>query len=278
MTWLATKTTAIVTSGAVSALAVGDGGDEPARRHGDGGRQRAAQHEADPPHARPGRARPGAGRAKNAHSWRARSRAITAPAPSGRPSDATSMTPSMPVAAVMAPSWTGVRARLVRMGAGPSEDPSCRAQVPTTARRGSPSSPAATTASGRRRRSPWRRRASTSSSRTCASPIRPTRARPPEYGAAAARDADEVLAAIEPLPGPRRGRRGRPPRRRRGRRGSSTPPSAQLGPVSILVNNASGWVADTFAPDRPTASACRSWSRRRPSPATSASTPAPPRC
>ena len=33
---------------------------------------------------------------------------------------------------------------------------------------------------------------------------------------------------------------------------------AQLGPVTILVNNASGWVADTFVPAAPTASDWRS--------------------
>ena len=72
---------------------------------------------------------------------------------------------------------------------------------------------------------------------------------PAGYGAARERDADEVLAAIEPLPGRAAAvevdlrdddAAGARPRRRR---------APVLGPVSILVNNASGWVADTFTPD-----------------------------
>ena len=59
------------------------------------------------------------------------------------------------------------------------------------------------------------------------------------------------------------------------RRGSSTRPSEQLGPVSILVNNASGWVADTFDP---TATDAAARVRADASPATSASMPAPARC
>ena len=47
---------------------------------------------------------------------------------------------------------------------------------------------------------------------------------------------------------PRRGHGGGPVRRRRASRRCSTPPKPQLGPVTILVNNASGWVADTFVP------------------------------
>jgi 3-oxoacyl-[acyl-carrier protein] reductase len=73
------------------------------------------------------------------------------------------------------------------------------------------------------------------------------RERPPEYAAARSRAADDVLAAIAPLPG----------------RGVATEVDLRdqdapaqvfdaaeraLGPVSILVNNASGWVADTFDP------------------------------
>ena len=64
-------------------------------------------------------------------------------------------------------------------------------------------------------------------------------------------DADEVLASIDPLPG-------------RGAaievdlRDDDAPArifdaaEQQLGPVSILVNNASGWVADTFDPQAAT--------------------------
>ena len=52
----------------------------------------------------------------------------------------------------------------------------------------------------------------------------------------------------------------------------------RLGPVSILVNNASGWVADTFAPDAPTASAAARAVTPATSTATSASTPGPRRC
>ena len=63
-----------------------------------------------------------------------------------------------------------------------------------------------------------------------------------------AADADDVLAAIEPLPGRAvaveadltgDGVAGR----------LFDEAERQLGPVSILVNNASGWVADTFTPD-----------------------------
>ena len=48
-TWAATKTTASATSGAVERLAVGDGRDQPPRRHGDRRRQRPAHDQPDPP-------------------------------------------------------------------------------------------------------------------------------------------------------------------------------------------------------------------------------------
>lgn len=72
---------------------------------------------------------------------------------------------------------------------------------------------------------------------------------PERYGVERAKDADEVLAAIESLPG----------------RGAAIEADLLdddspnrifdaaerlLGPVSILVNNASGWIADTFTPNR----------------------------
>ena len=76
MTWLATKTTAIVVSGAVSGssfvTAAMSQPDVSAMAAGSAPRStRPAHHTA----ARPGSARRRA--AKNAHSWRARSRAIT---------------------------------------------------------------------------------------------------------------------------------------------------------------------------------------------------------
>ena len=52
---------------------------------------------------------------------------------------------------------------------------------------------------------------------------------------------------------------------------------AQLGPVTILVNNASGWVADTFVPDghQPLRDGAVARRARRPSIRSSGSTPAP---
>ncbi|MET0324194.1 MAG: SDR family oxidoreductase [Ilumatobacteraceae bacterium] len=71
---------------------------------------------------------------------------------------------------------------------------------------------------------------------------------PVEYDLQRAADAADVLAAIEPLPG-----------RAVAMEADLTDDDvadllfdeaeARLGPVSILVNNASGWVADTFTPD-----------------------------
>lgn len=71
---------------------------------------------------------------------------------------------------------------------------------------------------------------------------------PDRYGMDRARDAAAVLAAIAPLPG-----RGAAleadlleddaPRR------IFDAAEQELGPVSILVNNASGWIADTFTPE-----------------------------
>jgi 3-oxoacyl-[acyl-carrier protein] reductase len=71
---------------------------------------------------------------------------------------------------------------------------------------------------------------------------------PAAYDEARAVDADGVLAAIAPLPG-----------RAAALEVDLTEPGApalifdeaerRFGPVSILVNNASGWQADTFAPD-----------------------------
>ena len=51
---------------------------------------------------------------------------------------------------------------------------------------------------------------------------------------------------------PRRGHGGRPVRRRRASPSLFDAAEAELGPVSILVNNASGWVADTLRPRRGT--------------------------
>ena len=106
-----------------------------------------------------------------------------------------------------------------------------------------------------------------------ADPGRTGRVRPPAGGRRRRRARRHRSAA---RPGrrrrgrPHRGRRRRPPLRR-GR--------AQLGPVSILVNNASGWVADTFTPDAVDRLGRRSpASRRRRSTATSASTPGPAPC
>ena len=71
--------------------------------------------------------------------------------------------------------------------------------------------------------------------------------RPPEYALARSQDAQPVLAAIEPLPG-----------RAAAIEADLLDDLAAvrvfdeaerlLGPVSILVNNASGWAADTFDP------------------------------
>jgi 3-oxoacyl-[acyl-carrier protein] reductase len=75
----------------------------------------------------------------------------------------------------------------------------------------------------------------------------PTAAVPARYHDARGADADAVLAAIEPLPG-----------RAAAVEVDLTAPGAparvfdeaerRFGPVTILVNNASGWQADTFAP------------------------------
>ena len=71
---------------------------------------------------------------------------------------------------------------------------------------------------------------------------------PAHYGAQRAQGADDVLAAIEPLPG-------RAAAVEVDLLADDAPAGVfdaaerLLGPVSILVNNASGWVADTFSPD-----------------------------
>jgi 3-oxoacyl-[acyl-carrier protein] reductase len=71
---------------------------------------------------------------------------------------------------------------------------------------------------------------------------------PPAYGARRAAGADEVLAAIGPLAGHALALEddltedGAPAR-------LFDEAERRFGPVSILVNNASGWRADTFAPD-----------------------------
>jgi 3-oxoacyl-[acyl-carrier protein] reductase len=76
----------------------------------------------------------------------------------------------------------------------------------------------------------------------------PGAAVPPGYHERRAAGADDVLAAIEPLPG-----------RAAALEVDLTAPEApgrvfdaaeaHFGPVAILVNNASGWQADSFAPD-----------------------------
>lgn len=72
---------------------------------------------------------------------------------------------------------------------------------------------------------------------------------PVRYGTARRAGAEDVLAAIEPLPG-------RAASLEADLLDDDAPgrlfdeAERLLGPVSILVNNASGWVADTFAPGR----------------------------
>jgi 3-oxoacyl-[acyl-carrier protein] reductase len=71
---------------------------------------------------------------------------------------------------------------------------------------------------------------------------------PAAYGIRRAAGVDEVLAAIEPLPGG-----GAAIEQDLTAGGAPTrifdEAERRFGPVSILVNNASGWIADTFAPD-----------------------------
>ncbi len=271
MTWLATKTTAIVTSGHVSAVAVGDGADQPPRRDGDGGRQRAAQDHADPPRRRRAPAPPGAARR-------------TAPTPGG-PAAGRSRRLLLfghPHRATCGHRERGVRARLVRMGARP---PSRRihrgrARCSDTRTTASPSSPAPTTASARRRPSPSPRPASTCSSPTCASTTRSIPGSPAAYAVDRAGDADARPGGHRPRARPGRRRRGRPHRDgragRRLRRGRA-PARAGVDPRQQRQRLA---VADTFAPaptDRLGRDADRPC-RRRPSSATSASTPAPAPC
>ena len=71
---------------------------------------------------------------------------------------------------------------------------------------------------------------------------------PAGYAMARERDADDVLAAIEPLPG--RAAAVEVDLRDDDAAGRVLDAAERLlGPVAILVNNASGWVADTFTPD-----------------------------
>lgn len=101
---------------------------------------------------------------------------------------------------------------------------------------------------------------------------------PERYRTERATGADDVLARIEPLPG-------RAVAIEVDLRDDDAATrifdaaERHLGPVDILVDNASGWVADTFTRLVPTASAGSSpASARPPSTATSASTRAAPPC
>ncbi len=71
---------------------------------------------------------------------------------------------------------------------------------------------------------------------------------PPAYGAQRGAGGDEVLATIEPLAG-----RGGALEEDLAADGAPArifdEAERRFGPVSILVNNASGWLADTFTPD-----------------------------
>ena len=108
----------------------------------------------------------------------------------------------------------------------------------------SPSSPAPTTASARRRRA-----LATAGADVLVTYLRTEAVAdlgPPSYGRQRAADAAR-LAAIDRCPAGCR-RRGRPHDDDVAGRLFDEAES-QLGPVSILVNNASGWLADTFTPD-----------------------------
>jgi 3-oxoacyl-[acyl-carrier protein] reductase len=77
---------------------------------------------------------------------------------------------------------------------------------------------------------------------------RPDPGTPERYRTDRARDADEVLAAIEPLPG--RAAALEADLRDVAAAADILDTTERLfGPANILVNNASGWAADTFAPD-----------------------------
>ena len=99
--------------------------------------------------------------------------------------------------------------------------------------------------------------------RTCGSTDRPTPAHPTAYATDRAQDADAVLAAIEPLPGPGRGRRGRPARRRRAGRGSSTRPSGGSGRCRSSSTTPAAGAPTRSPPTRSTASAAARGRRSR---------------
>ena len=193
---------------------------------------------------------------------------------------------TMPVRAVavipMPPSSTrGARPSCTNGSPISPEDPSCASPPFRHPSAASPSSPAPTTASARRRPSPSRARR-----RRRARHVPADRRRAPIPGSPTAYAVERAAGADA-----RPGRHRRPPRSRPSPSRSTSPTPAppagvfdeaerQLGPVSILVNNASGWLADTFAPDAVDrlGRALATGARRRRSTATSASTPAPAPC
>ncbi len=228
-TWAATKTTARATSGAVSGSPSVTARDQPARRHGDRRRQRPRARTSPTHHATawPGAARRSA--PKNAHSWRRREPVDHRRAPpAGRDASTDVVAHAAIIDQGCAPvlyEWepTDAIAELIVPDAAVPTPPAPRrprVAIVTGANHGIGAATAVALAAP----------ASTCSSRTCASTSRrPTPARRTPTAASGRAAADDVLAAIEPLPGSRRRRRGRPPRRRRRRPRSSTRPSASSG-------------------------------------------------
>ena len=123
---------------------------------------------------------------------------------------------------------------------------SMSASIRCRCRAASPSSPAPTTASAPPPHAGSASSAPTCSSRSCATPIRRAvtcrRSTPTQRAA----DADDVVAALEALGRTGVADRGRSVRSRPRSRCCSTRAESELGPVDIVVNNASGWIGDTF--------------------------------